>query len=439
MELVVWPGAWDVPSLDPECLATIFYTLSVECENSKAIRIVVDSDPSRSPTGMRGSLAAISSHSSAYPSSNEPSGAFPLLRCNCAPSAIALGYISIVEHLRSCPHVNHHPESHLQQFQLADITAWTHNICAKAQQLLDLYLYVSSENYYASTRPTWARLLPWYSKMITPPTQRRRAKDRTSHLGLSGLDLDEVAEKVAEESRKGSQQAGPGIGSAMQRHGRVRSLLGQSEYVDSFRLNALIDQFCTPLIELLDTKNWLLIPQEEPSSVDFVASAYLLVMLRADLPKRWLAKAIEKKYPLLKEYALRVEGTLSQKLKSVQPETRQSATWTHGFAFLGNQMLKSIQLFDRPTIRRTPETVAAIERHERSKHIFERYPLFQIATTSVAALGLTALTALGYLQWHTKREGDFVIKSAPRKLADFGEAGEFLAMYGAQTAGGSYG
>ncbi|KAL8893355.1 MAG: hypothetical protein Q9192_005353, partial [Flavoplaca navasiana] len=61
-----------------------------------------------------------------------------------------------------------------------------------AQPLIDLTLYVSSENYHASTRPAYAHILHWPNTWLLPPQRRAAAKARTDHLNFSSLDLDSV-------------------------------------------------------------------------------------------------------------------------------------------------------------------------------------------------------------------------------------------------------
>lgn len=257
---------------------------------------------------------------------------------------------------------------------------------------------------------------------------------------MSGLDLGDVEKLRAEGGAESmANQAGSSSSTAMvlQQQRRLRNLLRQPEYVDSFRLNALIDQFCTPLVEHIGNGKWL-VTEDEPSSVDFLAVAYLLVILRADMPKRWLSNAIENKYPSLKGYAERVEEMMSRRLNSMHFKSPSTPTLLHGLSFLGRHLLSSIPLFDRPEISRMPGTVAAFERQQNSKTIFERYNVFQNSAMSVGALGITGLTVLGYFRWHTKREGNFIIRSIPKapRFADFGEAGEFLSVFAGQWSDG---
>lgn len=339
--------------------------------------------------------------------------------------------------------MTHRPEDSLQANELADIAAWTQFIRSRGQQLLDLYLYVSSDNYHGATKSTWTKLLPWYLKFIIPPSQRRRAKNRTVHLGMSGLDSDEV-EKAQSESSEGMINHGGSSSSSavlINQQRRLRNLLRQPEYVDSFKLNALIDQFCSPLEEQIGMKKWLVTDGEEPTSADCVLTGYLMVMRYADMPKRWLANALEKRDHKLGAWEERIQMELTRRLDGAKVTSVERPVSLHGLAFVSNHLLKSIPAFDRAEIVRMSGSVAALERQQRSKSIFKRFKILQVLSITVSALGITGLSVLGYLQWHSKREGDYVIRATQNNLtlADFGEAGEFLSIFGAQLAFGGMG
>lgn len=316
---------------------------------------------------------------------------------------------------------------------------------SRGQQLLDLYLFESSENYYGAAKRAWTALLPWHARFAAPPAMRRAAKARTAHLGISGLDLDEL-DKAREDAAGGAAAAdgmqGAAAGSAaaslLAQQRRLTEFLRRPDYVDSFRLYALVDQFCEPLVEQMGAKTGLL-TDGELTSVDHVALGYLMVMLRADVPKRWLPNAIEAKYPKLIQYVERLEEDLARRLKGRAFETAQQPKFLHGLAYIANSILQSIPMFGHANISISSESEKALERYSQTKSVFERYRILQYAAIAFGTLGVTSLGALGYLQWHSKREDDFVIRSGRRgsRLADFGDAGEFLAVFGDQMALGS--
>ena len=318
---------------------------------------------------------------------------------------------------------------------VADAAAWAAFVRARGQPLLDLYAFESSENYHGATKAAWTAALPWYARFGGAPALRAAAKARTAHLAIAGLDLDALDAGREDGAADGALQAAP-AGSLLAQQRRLREFLRRPDYGDSFRLYALVDQFCGPLVELMGEKTWLL-TDREPSTVDFVALGYLMVMLRADMPKKWLANAIETKYPKLIHYLDRLEEKLAGQLKTTSFETAARPTFWHGMTYIANSMLKSIPMFGIVDISRSSESERALERYSQSKSIFERYRILRYATITFSALGITALGALGYMQWHSRRDDDFIIRSGPSygsNLADFGDAGEFLAVFGDQLA-----
>jgi len=318
----------------------------------------------------------------------------------------------------------------------ADAAAWASFVRARGQPLLDLYAFESSENYHGATKAAWTAALPWYARFGGAPALRAAAKARTAHLAIAGLDLDALDASRDDGGAAGEELQGAPAGSLLAQQRRLREFLRRPDYGDSFRLYALVDQFCGPLIELMGEKPWLL-TGGEPSTVDFVALGYLMVMLRADMPKKWLANAIETKYPILVHYLERLEEKLADQLKTTTFETAQQPTFLHGLTYIGNSILKSIPVLGIVDISRSSESERALERYSQSKSVFKLYRILRYAAITCSTLGITGLGALGYMQWHSRRDDDFVIRSGPAyasNLADFGDAGEFLAVFGDQMA-----
>ena len=362
-----------------------------------------------------------------------------------------------MEHLEHCPFAQSiRPESlvNLSDNQIADIRAWSDFIRAKGQPLLDLYLYVSSENFYEATKPAWAKSLPWFAKSIIPSQRRTVAKERTSYLGISSLDLDDDEEKMVmnqgdqslfNAGRKFSTkaQSNSTTNSLLGRNGTLRNLLRQPEHSDTFRLNALTDQFCQPLQEQLGDKSWLIHHDGDPWSIDYLALGYLSLMLRADVPKKWLATAIKTRYPRLVRYYDEVYERIHDRFHSRGADIPRQVSST--FSTLQGLNLIFTHLFRFPSLFLETEIMhidshmssTALKLRQEYLPLFKRYPILRALSVSVGFLGITAFSVLGYVQWNTKREGDFVVTSRrppPVYVADFGEAEEFLSVLGNQMA-----
>jgi len=161
---------------------------------------------------------------------------------------------------------------------------------SQGQALLDLSLYVSSENYNAITRPVFSTLQRFPLTWITPQKLRAAAKARTQHLGLSSLDIDtdiepEKEKSVLPESLRRSQAS-------------VTSILSSHpESAAQIRLDSLATSFFEPLQELRDQSRFFI--SSQPTSLDCLALGYLSLALLPDLPSPWLSNCMRKKFPQL--------------------------------------------------------------------------------------------------------------------------------------------
>jgi sorting and assembly machinery component 37 len=176
---------------------------------------------------------------------------------------------------------------------------------SNGQVLVDLSLYVSSQNYYAGTSPAYGAILTWPSQWIIPPKLRKVAKARTEHLGLSSLDLEEPGEQRDRE-RSVAEAAGQ-IPKSLIRRPRetVSSLLGKTAQRNQFKLEALTAELFEPLQALLGNKTYLL-SDERPSSLDVLALGYLSLALVPELPHSWLRNSLQTKTPQLAQYVERM-------------------------------------------------------------------------------------------------------------------------------------
>lgn len=163
------------------------------------------------------------------------------------------------------------------------------------QLLLDLSLYVSSENYRTTTLPAYSCILPWPEQWLIPSQHRAVAKLRTDHLSFSSLDLDNDTEM----NRKSILEMIPtSLRSSRQ---SVSSLVSLPQHAARFRLDALADDWLGPLQELLGEKLYLLSDQR-PSSLDCLAFAYLALAVVPVVPQPWLKESVLARYPKLAAY-----------------------------------------------------------------------------------------------------------------------------------------
>ncbi|KAL2013155.1 hypothetical protein VTN00DRAFT_680 [Thermoascus crustaceus] len=277
LELHVWGPAFSLPSIEAQCLATIAYFTQV-IPNDQWV-LVASSDPSVSPT-------------------NE----LPALKNG---TTWVSRFRNIVDYLRQYSNGEWDLDGSLSGLEKADNIAFSSYTESCGQVLVDLSLYVTSQNYYGSTSPAYGAILTWPNQWIIPPKLHGAAKTRTEHLGLTSLDLVATEEQRNRE-RNAAVQTGQ-IPKSLIRSSQetVSSLLGKTQQQNQFKLEALTAEFFEPLQALLGKKQYF-ISDERPSSLDCLALGYLALALIPEVPYPWLREALQTKAPLLAEYTARM-------------------------------------------------------------------------------------------------------------------------------------
>ncbi|EZF29241.1 hypothetical protein H109_07024 [Trichophyton interdigitale MR816] len=281
LELHVWGPAFGLPSIDPQCLATIaYFSLAIGSNNGGSDKwvLVADSDPGRVPTHELPALWTGSRWISRFR--------------------------NIVDFLKQSSGGEWDLNRWMDERETADCIAFSSFIECYGQPLIDLSLYVSSENYYAITSPAYGSLLQWPNQWILPPRLRSKAKSRTEHLGLSHLDLDATEEKQKEQQDgrqmlSSSSQIPKSLATKSQE--TISGLLSKSSQQSRIRLDGLTEEFVSPLEELLDGKGYLL-NNDMPCSLDCVALGYLSLAIFPETPSPWLREGVHKYSPQLVKY-----------------------------------------------------------------------------------------------------------------------------------------
>ena len=178
---------------------------------------------------------------------------------------------------------------------------------AHGQPLLDLSLYVSSQNYTSATRPAYSSILSWPAQWIVPPDRRAAAKLRTRHLGLSSLDVDTPSsDNASSKSKTGTTPGSDQIPPSLRTRPRETptSLLSAPQAASNIRLHALTDTFLRPLQDLLGTKRYFFSSSDrrKAGSLDCLTFGYLALALYPDLPQPWLADILRDRYGRLCGY-----------------------------------------------------------------------------------------------------------------------------------------
>ncbi|OJD14367.1 hypothetical protein AJ78_05272 [Emergomyces pasteurianus Ep9510] len=289
-ELHIWGPAFGLPSIDPQCIAMVaYFALAVPAKkrcSSGGEReqwvLVADSDPGRVPTNELPALWT---------------GTRWISR-----------FRNIVAYLSQYSDGEWDLDRWMGHKEKADCIAFSSFFESQGQPLIDLSLYVSSENYNNVTSLAYASLLQWPNQWIIPPRIRKIAKKRTEHLGLTSLDLDEMVEGERQQARDPSNLSSK-IPKSLARkpQATVSDLLSKSSQRNRIRLDAMTGAFVLPLEELLGRKGYLL-SSEIPSSLDCLALGYLSLALVPQLPYPWLRDAAVEQTPRLATYADRLRS-----------------------------------------------------------------------------------------------------------------------------------
>ncbi|KAK2747369.1 hypothetical protein FQN55_005118 [Onygenales sp. PD_40] len=314
LELHIWGPAFGLPSIDPQCIAMVaYFALAVPAKKMGAGGereqwvLIADSDPGMVPTNELPALWT---------------GTRWISR-----------FRNIVEYLSQHSDGEWDLDRWMGHKERADCVAFSAFLEAQGQPLIDLSLYVSSENYYNATTPAYANLLQWPNQWITPPKIRSAAKQRTNYLGLSSLDLDNMVEEERQAARDPNNLAAK-IPQRLVRkpQATVTDLLGRSSKQNRIRLDGMTGAFVAPLEELLGKKGYML-SSEIPSSLDCLALGYLALSLEPELPYSWLREATRAQAPGLAAYTDRLRTrcfgaeAVDVSITLADPRTASSLPW----------------------------------------------------------------------------------------------------------------
>jgi sorting and assembly machinery component 37 len=394
LELHIWGPGYGLPSFDASCLATI--AVFRECLPAEKWTLI-SSDPSVSPLD---ELPAVKD------------GNFWVA-----------GYRNIVEYLKTASCGKWDVDSGLNSQQICDCTATLSFIESRGLPLLDLLLFVSSENYNGATRPALGTILLWPKSWVIPGRLRDRAKKRSEYLGLSGLDVDTIEDKQDKDDGLAAH-----IPISLRKPKQtVSSLLGRDVRRNKFRLDAVNADFLDVLNSMLGEQEWLF--GDSPSSADSFALSVLTIMFNSTgIPHNWTKTTIQKNYPVLAKWVqsapLHWFSTKSLPLGSSRARgwgevlnsvvvTATKATPVLGSLFTAEEVETGTQ----DTLKR---------RRQRKQAKLVRMREFHLLYSQVLISSLTLTGLVGVLVWKG-------IISLPRRAAvshgrDFGPAGNMLGL-----------
>ncbi|KIW17808.1 hypothetical protein PV08_05003 [Exophiala spinifera] len=397
LELHVWGPAFDLPSIDGQCLATIYYLRKALGVPGKEWVLVRSGEPRVSP--------------------------FRELPALKDEETWVAGFGNIVSYLRDVSDGQWDLDRRLSDTQRADCAAFSSFVESRGQPLLDLSLYVSSDNYFSTTRPALAQILPWPNSWVLPHHLRERAKKRTEHLGLSSLDLDN-----AQEDQKDDVGLSAHIPKSLRKPKQtVTSLLGRSMQKNKFRLDAITAEFLEPIASMLGGGKFLLACQE--SSLDCLVLGYLALMQRPQMPHAWIRDSLRSRYASLGRWA--EDLTLQVFAESTVKITLVSQSHTDRSIIQVLQSAVEVCIGSMPVIGAgytvseiSPGDEQGLARYKRKQarlaRLQRRRDLYlQTLASAIAATGL-----VGWL-WY---KGVRLLPSRAAKGRTFGQAGSLFGL-----------
>lgn len=443
LQLHVWGPAFGLPSIEPECIATIAYCQSVI------------------PQGQWSLVAG-------YDKSVGLTESLPILFDGGI--ATATGFEDVVSYLRNHPAVSEDLDANLSVQQQNDRTAYSTFLRSTATPLIDLTLFVSAENYNTITSSAYTAILPWYANYTVPPKRRDLARTRTAGMGLDSLDVDTRAEEgtkpgrgtASAEFEAAKRAAGLPTDSkptamSMGRRKGLGGFLGTQQYAARFRLDAVSNELLEPLSDLLGNNDYLL-GTSHASSLDFLAFGYLALMLFPAVPQAWLKETISTKFPRLASYVRKLrrdvftdevvdpahvwavttdsaESVTEMPTLNKLPWAARPQSFTHHTSTALQEVFGNIPVISSLLER---EAVTNEESVSRPSCIVSELPSPRSVNT---LLGLTAAVAVGFVSLavqhrRSPREGE-IIFWALRPAFGLGEAGNIFNVLG-QLPSGSF-
>ncbi|KAH9868537.1 hypothetical protein J1614_007609 [Plenodomus biglobosus] len=431
LELHVWGPAFGLPSIEPECIATIAYCQQVIRQGQWSL--VAGHVPS---VGITESL--------------------PILFDDGI--ATASGFEDIVAYLRNHPTAaTHDPDAKLSSRQRTDRTAFITFLQSTATPLIDLSLYVSAENYNTTTSSAYTAILPWYANYTVPPRRLELARARTSHMGLGSLEVDTAVEEAfapgrgtasseyeAAKRAAGIPTDGPPKAMSMGRGKGFGGLLGGPVYAARFRLDALSGELLEPLSDLLGDHDYLL-RGSTPSSLDCLVFGYLSLLFYPSLPQAWLKETMQSKFRRLVKYIQRMRqhvfqdevtdpskvwstmtGSANASRGMLLPWQPRRQTLASSAAACTREILGNVPVLSLPFQRQSFVVLEpqSVPRNEKSELLSPLSVNCLVCVTTAFAVGLASLAVH---HRRSPRDGALIFW-ALRPSVGLGEAGNILSI-----------
>ncbi|KAJ1309783.1 hypothetical protein OPQ81_006548 [Rhizoctonia solani] len=263
--LHVWPSQWDLPSIDPQCIAAILY---MQLTFPGRYSIVECSDPDQSPSGQLPFLAH--EHTEVSPLPAIISYLESLARAEAQIADVTL-------------------DAHLKLSQAQRAVAWKAYITSELGDILAHQLFV--EHYWTFTHRLLAQLMAFPQRLYLPNRLRKVYQPRLEAIGMWDAHFVEQPE-TAKPTTKTTER--PGVPPAQ-------------VYKHAFARERLLDKARSAfdlLSGLLNDHDFIY--GDSPTTTDIILAAYILPMLYIPFPNSLLSSELRKSYEALATHAERM-------------------------------------------------------------------------------------------------------------------------------------
>ncbi|KAG1875159.1 hypothetical protein C8R48DRAFT_691678 [Suillus tomentosus] len=280
--LHIWPSRWNLPSIDPTCIAAIFY---LQLTIPGRFEVVECTDPDVSP-----------------------SGKFPFLTHGHATVSSVPAIISFVSSLvKSTSSGARDLDASLSALQRAKRTAWCSHVEANIGDLVAYSFYSVDDNFWKLTNPIMASMLPIPQRYYVPGRIREMHRPR---LEAAGLWTQTASESEKDSFGKRQKKGDP-----------------KDNYARAFerdKVSALAKASFALYAKLLNGQKFFF--GERPTTLDVYLASHILLLLDPPFPDHLMRCILEDSYPTLAEHARNVQTEVSQIPRQylVAPAQKQS-------------------------------------------------------------------------------------------------------------------
>lgn len=280
--LHIWPSRWNLPSIDPTCIAAVFY---LQLTIPGKFEVVECTNPDVSP-----------------------SGKLPFLTHGHAIVSSVPAIISFVSSLaKSTSSGARDLDASLSASQRAKRTAWCSHVEANIGDLVAYSFYSLDDNFWKLTNHTIASILPIPQRYYVPGRIREMHRPR---LEAAGLWTQAAPEPEKDSFGKRQKKDDP-----------------KDKYARAFERDKVSAQAKASFAlysKLLNGQKFFF--GERPTTLDVYLASHILLLLDPPFPDQLMRNIIEESYPTIVEHARNVQTEVSQVPRQyiVAPAQKQS-------------------------------------------------------------------------------------------------------------------